>query len=250
MAYLRIMTYNVQWFTKINSQIDMQHEIIESKKPDIIGIQELTTNGKINAIGRTVLRDYPYKKLSKHKNYLGIASKYPLKNVQSFDFENQDPEDMARFKETRAYQTANIELGGKKILLINTHLCYLTQEIKFKQMAELLDVARKSKYTIITGDFNYFGENEYDAMYRPFVDAGFQLANCNPAETKTWTDKVNPKRLSQFTFPTDNILVYGIQMKWVKFDRTKIKYRDGHPIDHIPIVARLTTARVNSAKKE
>ena len=241
---LKIMTYNVQWFTGINSQLDMQQKIINKYHAHIIGLQELTTTGKINSTGRKALAGYEYQYLSKHKNFLGIASVYPLKNVQSHEFSCQDPEDMTRYGETRAYMTAEMEIGGKTITLINTHLCYLTPEITFKQMRQIFRRAEKSEYVVVMGDFNTF-DGEAGTMYQQFIDqrfidAGYHLANCCPEITKTWTEKPNPKRLSRFTNPTDNIITSGnIRIKKAMFDRTKLKWPDGNPMDHIPIVARL-----------
>lgn len=241
---VKVMSYNVQWFTGINSQLEMQQKIIAKYNAHIIAMQELATNGKINRIGRAALADYPYQYLSKHKNYMGLASKYPLKNVRSHELSDQDPKDMARYGETRAYMTGILEIGGKNITLINTHLCYLTQEIKFKQMRQIFRRAQKSENVIITGDFNTFaekeGDREYEGMYRQFIDAGYHLANCCPAITKTWTEKAAAKRITQLTYPTDNIIVSpNIEIKKTMYDKIKLSYPDGNPIDHIPIVTTL-----------
>lgn len=236
---LKVMTYNVQWFSKINSQLAMQEKILNKHNAHIVGLQELSVDGKINSVGQEALAGYPYKFMSKHKNFMGFASKHKLKNVRSHEFTFQDPEDMARYGETRAYMTGTLELDGKAITVINTHLCYLTQSIKFKQMRQIFRRAEKSEYVVITGDFNCF-DGESERMYGKFIDAGYHLANCDPKVTKTWTDKTAPKRLSQFTFPTDNIITSGnIEIRKIAFDKTKLSYEDGNPIDHIPMVATL-----------
>lgn len=243
---LKVMTYNVQWFSNFNSQLEMQKKIIAKYRPHVIGLQELSTNGKINKVGKASLADYPHQYLSKHKNYMGFASVNPLMNVSSHEFSSQDPEDMARYGETRAYMTAKVEIDGKVITFINTHLCYLTQDIKFKQMSQLFRRAQKSEYVVIFGDFNCFmkepGDTEYNRMYKQFVDAGYHLADCSPDTgiTKTWTDKTAPKSLSQFTYATDNIITSGnIEIKKVTFDKTKLSWPNGSSLDHIPIVATL-----------
>ena len=238
MTKLKVMTYNVQWFSGINNQLAMQEKIVSKYHAPIICLQELTTTGKISSVGKTALADYKYQYQSDHKNYLGIASQYKLKNVRSRDFRHQDPEDMERYGETRAYMTAVLEIDGKRIKLINTHLCFRTPEVKYQQMREIFSSAKRAEYAIITGDFNYFVE--YEEMYKQFADAGFHLANCGTKAVKTWTEKANPKRLSQFTYPTDNIITSGnIRIKKAMFDRTKLKYENGDPVDHIPVVARL-----------
>ena len=238
MIKLKIMTYNVQWFTGINSQLDMQKQIVNKYHANIIGLQELTTTGRINSVGRKALAGYDNLYLSKHKNFLGIASVYPLKNVRSHEFTFQDPEDMARYGETRSYMTGSLEVGGKTITIINTHLCYLTSSVKYKQMNQIFRRAQKSPSVIITGDFNCFDDDSQ--MFNKFIDAGYNLANCAAKITKTWTDKTSVRRLSQMTFPTDNVITSGdIEIKKVVFDKTKLSYPNGFMIDHIPIIVTL-----------
>ena len=241
---LKLMTYNVLCFARINKQLEMQKKIINNYNAKIIAMQELSTNGKINAVGKAALADYPYQYMSEHKAYLGFASKYKLTDIKSYDFKAQDPEDTTRYGQTRAYQIASLHIDGRTITLINTHLCFHTQEIKFQQMKELFELAKKYEYVVITGDFNCFMQKkddaEYTHMYKQFVDAGFYLANCESKITKTWTDKTNPKNLSQFTYPTDNIIVSpNIVLSKVYYNRTKLFYPNGWPMDHIPIVAML-----------
>lgn len=244
MTKLKVMSYNVQWFTGNNSQLTMQKAIMDKYNAQIIGLQELSTNGKINSVGKSTLAKYPYIYLSKHKNYMGLASIHKLKDVKSHEFSDQDPKDMERYGETRAYMTATLEMDGKSITLINTHLCYLTKEIKYKQMRQIFRRAEKSKNVVITGDFNCFmekaGDEEYINMYKQFVDAGYHIADCDSKITKTWTDKIEPKSLSKFNYPTDNIITSNnITIKKVYFDKKKLSYPNGFPMDHIPIIAML-----------
>ena len=238
----KIMSYNVQCFDYINSQASVQTKIFDKNNALVVGIQELSTSRTIKPVGQIALAEYPHKYLSAHKAFLGFASKEKLKNIINRDFKAQDPQDITEYNQTRAYMMADLEIGGKTITLINSHLCFHTQSIKFQQMKELFDVARQKEYVILTGDFNCFitspGDMEYNNMYKPFVDAGFHLSDCDGKITKTWTDKINPGSLSNFTYATDNIIVSpNIIMKKVYFDKTKLKYPNGYPMDHIPVIA-------------
>ena len=236
------MSYNVYCFHDINGNASVQKKIMDKNKAVVVGMQELSTSRHINAVGQAALAAYHYKYMSAHKAFMGFASKEPLKNLRYRDFKTQDPQDITQYGQTRAYMMADLTISGKTVTLINAHLAFLTQAIKFRQMQELLDVAKTLKYVIIMGDFNCFitspGDAEYIAMYQPFVQAGFHLANCADKITKTWTDKISPKSLSDFTYPTDNIITSpSIAIKKVYFDKIKLSHPTGDPMDHIPLVA-------------
>lgn len=242
-----VMTYNVQHFTGINGQQTMQQSIIDTYNADIIGMQEVTKNGTMPTVGVNVLTNYPNKRMSNHINYMCMVSKIPLSNVVISDFVNQDPEDMSRWNETRAYMMADIVVGGKTIKWVNTHLCFLTPEIKYLQMAEVFNLVKNEEYVIVTGDFNTSNytspsDAEYANMFAQFANAGFVMANHQPTSyTKTWTNSTNATSLDEFITPTDDIIVSSnIGIVDVVFDTTKLNYLNGQPIDHIPIIARLT----------
>lgn len=244
----KVMTYNVQWFTGINSQQTMQQLIINTYNADIIGLQELSTNGTVPTVGQNVLGNYPTLQLSNHKNYMGMASKYTLSNIVIADFVNQDPQDASLYNETRAYMIADITLAGKTVKWINTHLC-LTDEYKYLQMAEIFALAEQYDYVIITGDFNAYdyasaSSTEYIQMFKPFADAGYNVANNNGTTfTKTYSGSTSATSLSEFTSPPDDIITSGnIDIIDVDFDTTKLSYLNGSVIDHIPVIA---TIKVN-----
>lgn len=246
----KVMTYNVQFFNGINSQSALQTAIINKYTPDIIGMQELGTYSASNlpAVGSAMLADYPTKQFSNHKNKVLIASKdYTLSNIVIADFVNQDPEDMSQYSETRAYMKADITVNGKTVTFINTHLCYLTQSVKWQQMGELFSIAEQCEYAIITGDFNSGAmtaeSDDYIHMYKPFVDAGYNLANNSPQAgfTNTFTTATTASSLSDLTTAPDTIITTGnIDINSVVFDTTKFSYLNGSSIDHIPVVAYLS----------
>lgn len=246
-SIITVMSYNVQKFGGINAQGAMQNEIINRYKPDIIGMQELGSVTTLPTVGQNMLSPYSVKQLSNHNNKLMLVTKgYLLSNLVIADFQNQDPEDMARYNETRAYMKADIEIGGKMVTLINTHLCYLTSSIQYAQMQELYEIAESCERVIITGDFNShqtaIDDDDYLNMYKPFVMAGYHLANNSPESgfTRTYTKASTATSLADFTTAPDTIIVSNnIDITDVTFDITKLSYLNGNAIDHIPVIATL-----------
>lgn len=244
---LVVMTYNVGNFTGINAQQTMQDTIIAKYEPDIVSLQELMNNATLPTVGANMFEDYSYKQVSNHKNRLFMISKtITPSNVVIADFTNQDPLDASQWNETRAYMKGDIEVNGKTITWFNTHLCYLTQSVKWQQMQELYTMAQNCEYAILAGDFNSYPmtveSDEYINMYKPFVDAGYKVLNCSPAYgfTNTWTSSTTATSMADLTHPHDSIIVSGnITVVDVVLDTTKFNYVNGSEFDHIPVVAYL-----------
>lgn len=244
---LVVMTYNVQRFRGINSQQAMQDLIISKYNPDIIGIQELSTDNNIPAVGESMLANYPIRQKSNHQNFVLMATKtHTLSNVVIADYTNQDPQDLSQWNETRAYEKADITVNGKTISWFNTHLCYLTQSVKWQQMGELFTLAEQCPYAIITGDFNSMimsaQADDYINMYKQFVDAGYNLANNSPIAGfhNTFTNATTATSLADLTQAPDSIITTSnIDILSVVFDDTKLSYLNGSEIDHIAVIASL-----------
>lgn len=244
---LTVMTYNVQHFTYINSQAEMLAKIFGDNDPDIIGIQEISTSRSVPTVGANALVNYPYIELSNHINYNGLASKIALSNVVSTDYQTQDQYDIDTCNETRCYMKCYFTVGNRQICWLNTHLSFHTASARYAQIAELFNIAQQERYVIITGDMNGVPfsteDDDYIYMFKQFVDAGYNLANCSPTAgfTKTWTSARYPASLADLTNPYDNIITSGnITIRSVTFDTTKFDYETGNAFDHVPVVAEVT----------
>lgn len=237
---LVVMSYNVQWFSALNGNEEMQQGIIGEYNADIIGLQELTKTGTIPSVGTTVLSDYPYKYIGTQSNRTGLASKRALSNVSSSLFSTQA-------SEQRGYQKAYLTVGDKTICWVNTHLETSSYEnVKVAQAAELFDLVENEEYFIITGDFNTVcksvNDTEYTTIMKQFIDAGYNSANCSQQHgfLDTWTDG---NTASGTWYPCDHIITSAnISIDEVIVDETKIGVaaQTGQTIDHLPIIAYLT----------
>ena len=245
---LKVMTFNAQGFTGINSQQNMLRAIFNTYDADIIGIQEFCSNGSIPTAAANTLTNYPNIQLSNHKNYNGVASKTALSNWTIADYQTQDPYDLSEWNETRSYMKGYITVNGKSVAIINTHLCVHNSEPRYAQMAELFEIAEAEEYCIITGDFNSNTQpltaetDDYIYQYKPFVDAGYHLANNSPSAgfTNTHSTATSVASLSALTSALDSIIVSSnIMIQHAIFDPTKLSYENGQKFDHIPVVAYL-----------
>ena len=90
-----------------------------------------------------------------------------------------------------------------------------------RQMRQLITRFKNVPYVIICADFNVCGAGEY----KPFVMAGYTLANCGEAgyfETYPGKDERMPCR----RYPLDNIIVKGFKVSRVVLDDKKLTLND------------------------
>lgn len=238
---LVVMSYNVQWFSELNANQEMQTEIIETYLPNIIGLQELSFTNSMPALGQVLFSDYPYSAIGTQQNKSGIVSKIALSGVTSVLYSTQASAD------TRGYQKAYFQFNGKTICWLNTHLETSSYEsAKVAQAHELFEAVQNEDYFIITGDFNTVcksvNDTEYTTIMKQFIDAGYHSANCSEQHgfIDTWT---GGKSASSTWYPCDHVITSAnIDIDNVIVDTSKIDVAaiTGQTIDHLPIIAYLT----------
>lgn len=243
---IRVMSYNYQWCTKLNSQLALQTAIINEYHPTIIGLQEAGANNRNSnsfpSLATQFLAAYTRKLSNQATNRNGLATLIPYSNYSCVRYTEYDDEYWD-------YQKCYIEVGGQTIAWFNTHLTWRqdaeTLLRKYAQAAELFAAVEAETYAIVTGDFNMYGlsltSDDYIGIGKQFADAGYNLANWTPDTfVKTWTDLASASSLDQFSYACDNIITTpNIEIANVIFDTTKFDYLNGQPIDHIPVVADL-----------
>lgn len=168
---VRVASYNVQCLS-YGSQLNEIAQEIKEINPDIIGIQELDNfthrTNKTNQIKLLAeATGYEYYYFTKTIYFdngeygHGIMSKYPIKNYEAFQFDNQD-------SETRCYSRSVIDVDGKEFVFYNTHLEYMG-DYQIRQMAEIVEKTKHDEFFVITGDMNCIPQKlrtslDYDRM--------------------------------------------------------------------------------------
>lgn len=234
-----VMSYNVETFTGINANEEMQQSIIDTYDADIIGMQEMGATGFMPTVGNHVLTDYTYRYFGPQSSFkTAIVSKHALSDVTSVVYANQS---------ARAYQKAYLTIDDKRICWLNTHLETSAHEAdKVAEAQELFEAVANEDYFIITGDFNTtcksINDAEYTTIMKQFVDAGYHCANCSTQHgfNNTWT---SGNSLNATWYPCDHVITSSnIDIDRVVVDTTKIDVasQTGEAIDHLPIVAYLT----------
>ena len=229
---LTVMTYNVQFFSGRNTE-KTAAQIINHYKPDIVGVQELGDVSSIPSEVETVFSGYEYE-AGIQRNKSLIASLMPLKNYEAKLYRNNSGE-------TRGYQKAYVTVHGRQILWINTHHATSSYEAqKIAQAEELFNLVKNEPCFIITGDFNTVckstADNEYAAIMKQFIDAGFSSANCCEqfGFINTWTSSAEMTQASGY--PCDHIIT-NMDIVQVIPDEIKINAGGTSSLDHIPLVA-------------
>lgn len=234
---LVVMTYNVQAFSGLNAYKDMQNEIIEEYTPSIIGMQEIGTTYYPSKINDYITSAYWNLVSGEQYQKTCIASKYGLSNVEYHAFADNS-------SEIKGYQTAEITFKGKKIFFVNTHTVSSSYaSINAAQCQELYDLVSAKETFILVGDLNTDINSASGAQYtnciKPFIDAGYNLANCKDSFIGTWT---NGKTEQGNWFCTDNIITSAdLIMTNVRRDTIKIAEAaiQDKTIDHVALICEL-----------
>lgn len=243
---LTVMSFNVQKQLQMNT-LDFQRQMITTYTPDVIGLQEYRT------VSDDRYQEYPYETNSNGYvvNYEGIVSKFQMTDIENAAYQNAGPSG-----DNRGYNLCHIDVGGRDITFINTHLMTVGEEMRRLQTLELIDLVANSDYFIITGDFNTaltpsstVADTDYINVYKPFIDLGCSVAN-NSVETGFnatyyWYDTTQ-QQFTQVTCPDSIIVSPNINITNVVIDQSKlsIAQQEGYlrEIDHLPVIA---TLRIN-----
>lgn len=238
-----VMTYNIQWFTGLNSNQSMQETIFSTYDADIIGFQEFQRQSSetIPTLAHTLLdSDYPYLLMGNYGNKNAIASKYEMTEFTTVPHDTQT-------MDGQSYSTAHINFNGKDILLLVSHVTTSDYEAtKIEQVQEVYEAVQGHEYFIILADFNTVcksvNDTEYTTIMKQFVDAGYNCANCTEQHgfIDTWT---SGSTASGTWYPCDHIITSSnIDIDTVIADTTKIDVasQTGQSIDHLPLIAYLT----------
>ncbi len=251
---LTVMSFNVQNWTKLNSDETLISSILKKYNPDVVGFQEYDTSG---SLGGVPIKDYlndiwEFVEVgvpSSRTYSKAIVSHRETTPIETMEFTTLSPNTA---KERLGYHKTYIEVNGKRIAVFNTHMDVSDSKnsegvpYKYFQAKELCEIVSKEEYFILLGDFNTTCDSieheDYINQLKPFVDAGFNLTNCC-AEfgfNNTWTDSATTD--AGRWLPTDNIITSAsISVNSIAVDTQKIEANtDGQLLDHMPLIAYLT----------
>jgi len=237
---ISVLSYNVRLFNAYQDKSSQESvpeilsEIIESKQPEIICIQEYYSNNHAD------FSAYPYQFIHyKEKNKLGhaIFSKYPLLNTGSFEFEktynNSIYADVIKGNDTlRVYNlhlnslgilpsVSFLQEGDKEKFRKRISKAFAKQE---QQTEQILEHKKDSKYPVLLcGDFNntsfsYVYKKLSNTMNDAFVDCGNGIGT-------TYLFDSFPMRI-------DYILA-SKELEVVQFETIKNTFSDHYPVSAI-----------------
>jgi endonuclease/exonuclease/phosphatase family metal-dependent hydrolase len=243
----KVMSYNVGSWTAFGVKATLenqetwytlQNSILNAERADLLGIQEYYS--AIGSYSVTTMLGQYYEYLYavdwvSTKAGRAIASKYLMTNTAEINFQHQNGEQ-------RSYLIGDVAVEGKTIKFITAHLALDNATIAL-QIGELLEAVRSFDYWILTGDFNIAFPNSqsdgYAILVKPFLDAGYNVANgSNFGFIPTFSTK-KPGDESDWRC-LDNIMCSSnITITNVYVNRQKITEHVDYAIDHLPLIAEM-----------
>jgi endonuclease/exonuclease/phosphatase family metal-dependent hydrolase len=227
------MTYNIHVGVGMDKKLDLQRiaDVIIKEKPDLVGLQEVDrgvkrTEGKdeIAELARMTHMDYAFAhNLDFQGGQYGVAmlSRFLLNNVEHHMFENK------REAERRGLLRAQVDVGGKLVNFVTTHLDYQYSDgrvFETEQMLKFLENVNGP--LIVVADMNDEPAGDaYKLMLSKFTDA--------------WV--TSRQKGDGFSYPADKPLK-RIDYVFLRGDAMKAKKArtvETLASDHVPVVVDL-----------
>jgi endonuclease/exonuclease/phosphatase family metal-dependent hydrolase len=239
-----VMSFNVQKWQGLNSDINLMKSIINTYQADIIYLQEYRETISDYDVYSSLFAEYPYHYYgSSILNPVGIVSKHQLTDVSTAIYSTQGAE-------RRGYTKAYITFDHNKICLLNTHLEIMpnadeSRAVRTAQAAELLEVMKAERYAICAGDFNVsdcYNKSgvDYIAVIKPFIDEGYHSANSSDQHgfLATCYNGTTVNNYTLYTCIDEIITTSNIDINMVTVDKQKSDANvNALALDHLPIVA-------------
>lgn len=245
----KTMSYNVGSWTNFGNKATasnqdfwygVQNAIFTAEDADLCGIQEYYSKIYSYSVP-TMLYQY-FTSLYAVDRQSGptkagrcLCSNFGLTNTSEVNFVHQNGEQ-------RSYLIGDVVIGGKTVKFLTAHLALVNATI-IEQIQELLSAVANFDYWILTGDFNIaFPDAQSDGytyLVKPFLDAGYHVANGSTfGFIPTFSTKA-PGDDSDWRV-LDNIMCSAnINITNVYVDDTKLDMLTTQGIDHLPLIAEM-----------
>jgi endonuclease/exonuclease/phosphatase family metal-dependent hydrolase len=176
---LRVMTFNIHVGVGVDKKLDLQRiaDVIIQERPDLVGLQEVDrgvrrTEGidEIAELAKLTRMDYAFGHNLDYEEGqygIGILSKFLIQKVDHRKYENR------REAERRGMLRVEVDIGGRTIDFVTTHLDYQRDEGRMFETEQLLRfLADVKNPLIVVGDFNDEPDGSaYKLMLAKFADA-------------------------------------------------------------------------------
>ncbi len=227
------MTYNIHVGVGMDKKLDLQRiaDVILKEKPDLVGLQEVDrgvqrTEGKdeIAELAKMTHMDYAFAhNLDFQGGQYGVAmlSRFLLNNVEHRMFENK------REAERRGMLRAEVDVGGKLVNFVTTHLDYQYSDGRVFETEQLLKFLENvNGPLILVADMND----------EPTGDA-YKLISSRLSDA--WV--ASREKSDGFSYPADKPIK---RIDYVFFRGGELKARKALTVetlasDHVPVVVDL-----------
>jgi endonuclease/exonuclease/phosphatase family metal-dependent hydrolase len=231
---LRIMTYNIQVGVGLDKKLDLPRvaAVINGQHPDLVGLQEVdrgvTRTQRIDEIAelaKLTRMDYAFAfNLHYQGGQYGVAilSRLPIRATDHRLYKN------TREAERRGFIRAEVNVNGRVLNFVTTHLDYQYDDGRLFEAQQLLSALKDVKGPlIVVGDFNDNPAGRaYQLMRYQFDDAWIQSRGTDLG----------------FSYPTDKPAKRIDYIFIRSTDRVRSKHAwivSTEASDHIPVVADL-----------
>lgn len=227
------MTYNIHVGVGMDKKLDLQRiaDVINKEKPDLVGLQEVDrgvkrTEGKdeIAELAAMTRMDYAFAhNLDFQGGQYGVAilSRFLLKNIDHRMFENK------REAERRGMLRVEVEVDGKLINFVTTHLDYQYEDGRVFETEQMLKFLESVKGPlIVVSDMNDEPTGDaYKLMMTKFDDAW--IASRSKGEG--------------FSYPADKPIK---RIDYILYTSSTLKSKKARVVetlasDHLPVMAEL-----------
>lgn len=174
---LNVMSYNIHVGVGMDKKQDLKRiaEVIRSQRVDIVGLQEVDRGvertgrvDEIKELARLTGMDYAFAhNLDYQGGQYGVAvlSRFPILAIDHRRYANR------RERERRGFIRVEVEVAGRRLNFVNTHLDYQWLEGRLFETGQLLKALEDVRGPLlVVGDFN---EEPPGGAYELMLKAGF-----------------------------------------------------------------------------
>lgn len=176
-VHLRVMSYNIHVGIGMDKKLDLRRiaDVIKLYGCDLVGLQEVDRGvertgrvDEIKELARLTGMDYAFAhNLDYQGGQYGVAilSRYPILAIDHRRYAN------TRERERRGFIRIEVEVKGRRLNFVTTHLDYQHADGRLFEARQMLDALKDVRGPlIVTGDFN---EEPPGQVYELMSGAGF-----------------------------------------------------------------------------